>query len=111
MGYNMARNLANYLASQTFPPMLVYNRTVSKSEKLAEEVGKGKVKIAENPAQVAQECDIILTSFASDAIVKSIYQQFVAVLKVCYSFHDGCQICVMLFVGQQARQIKDFRRH
>ena len=75
----MARNLANHKASHPVPspPLLVYNRTVSKSEKLVKEAGgESKVRIAESAAQLAIECDVIITNLASDDVVKSIYVEF-----------------------------------
>lgn len=85
MGYPMARNLATHQHShpQGASPLVVYNRTHSKAEKLLEELGGNKIKIAESPAQLARECDIILTSLGSDAVVKSTYQEFAEALKVC----------------------------
>jgi 3-hydroxyisobutyrate dehydrogenase-like beta-hydroxyacid dehydrogenase len=87
MGFLMARNLAKYRASHVHgsPPLLVWNRSVDKSEKLVEVVGSGKVCIASDPEQVALECDVIITSLSSDAIVKSIYDKFKAVLAVFHT--------------------------
>ncbi|EPQ60237.1 NAD P-binding protein [Gloeophyllum trabeum ATCC 11539] len=78
MGYLMARNLANYRANHPggFVPLLVWNRSVSKSEKLQKEVGEDKVRIAQDLSQIANECDVIITNLASDEVVKGVYQQF-----------------------------------
>ncbi|TDL28960.1 NAD-P-binding protein [Rickenella mellea] len=80
MGYKMARNLANrqtyHQTGSTPPPVLVYNRTVAKSESLLKELGAAKIKIAQNPEQVAKECDVIITCLASDDAVKSMYESF-----------------------------------
>lgn len=85
MGYIMARNLANHLHShpEGAPPLLVYNRTRAKSEKLESEVGPNKVRIAESAMQVARECDVIITILANDTAVKSVYTQFKQALSVC----------------------------
>jgi 3-hydroxyisobutyrate dehydrogenase-like beta-hydroxyacid dehydrogenase len=84
MGYFMARNLANHRASLNngYFPLLVYNRTVAKAERLATEIGKDKVRIAESPSQLASMCDIIVTNLASDDVVKSIYEEFAKALAV-----------------------------
>jgi 3-hydroxyisobutyrate dehydrogenase-like beta-hydroxyacid dehydrogenase len=80
MGYFMARNLANGVARSGGAPLLVYNRTTSKAEKLVSEIGSEKVEIAASPGQLATECDIIITSLASDAAVKSIHEEFAKAL-------------------------------
>jgi NAD binding domain of 6-phosphogluconate dehydrogenase len=87
MGFLIARNLARYRASHVHgsPPLLVWNRSVDKSAKLVEVVGSGKVRIANDPEQVALECDVIITSLGSDAVVKSIYERFKAVLAVFHT--------------------------
>ncbi|GLB35793.1 putative NAD-P-binding protein [Lyophyllum shimeji] len=80
MGYLMAHNLANHRASVS--PLLVWNRTIEKSEKLLNALSKDKIRIARDLAQVARECDVIITSLANDDVVKSVYEQFLETLKV-----------------------------
>ncbi|GJJ13175.1 hypothetical protein Clacol_007426 [Clathrus columnatus] len=80
MGYLMARNLANHQRSDQ-PPILVYNRTVSKAQSLAEEVGPKKIVVATGPEQIVRECDIIITSLSNDTVIKAVYQEFAAALK------------------------------
>lgn len=84
MGFLIARNLAKYQASHVSgsPPLLVWNRSVDKSEKLVETVGSDKVRIANDPEQIARECDVIITSLSSDAVVKSIYEKFKSAIGV-----------------------------
>lgn len=83
MGYPMAKNLATSQHPHTGPhPLLVWNRSRAKSEQLQQELGKDKIRIADTPEQVAKECDVVLTSLANDAIVKSIYAQFNKALSV-----------------------------
>ncbi|EPT03350.1 NAD-binding protein [Fomitopsis schrenkii] len=82
MGYFMARNLAKTRSSHAAPsPLMVYNRSASKCEQLQKELGASKIQIAQSPEQLIQECDIVFTSLASDAVVKSVYEQFAAALK------------------------------
>jgi 3-hydroxyisobutyrate dehydrogenase-like beta-hydroxyacid dehydrogenase len=61
---------------------VVYNRTVSKSQKLQEEMGDGKIKIVESPGQLAMECDVIITNLANDEVVRDMYIQFAEALSV-----------------------------
>ncbi|KAH9945637.1 hypothetical protein B0H21DRAFT_423214 [Amylocystis lapponica] len=78
MGQFMARNLANYHASQ-YPgasPLLVYNRSAEKCQLLQEKLGAEKVKIAASPAELVLECDVIFTSLANDTVARVVYQQF-----------------------------------
>ncbi|EGO21860.1 hypothetical protein SERLADRAFT_351200 [Serpula lacrymans var. lacrymans S7.9] len=80
MGYFMARNLANSRKSQaSSSPVIVYNRSSAKSEKLAKELGSA-VKIAQSPAQLATECDVVFTNLASDGVVKAVYEDFAKAL-------------------------------
>lgn len=83
MGYPMAKNLAK--ARPGNPGILVWNRTKSKAEQLAKEVGVDRVQIADDLAEVARECDVIFTNLASDAVVKSVFLEFEAALKVLHN--------------------------
>ncbi|KAJ7660129.1 NAD-P-binding protein [Mycena polygramma] len=82
MGGTMARNLAKYRAAhaQDSPPMMVWNRSPAKGEKLLAELGQDKIRVARSLDQVVTGCDIIFTSLANDEAVKSVYQQFAATL-------------------------------
>lgn len=85
MGYFMARNLAKARAAhpEASPPLLVFNRTVSKCEQLAKELGgDGQVRIAQSVAEFVIECDVIITNLANDAVVKSVYEAFSTALTV-----------------------------
>lgn len=55
IGYHVARNLANSHST----PLVVYNRTPAKSEKLANELGPNKISIVESPAELVNSCDIM----------------------------------------------------
>ncbi|KAG6873850.1 hypothetical protein C0995_010462 [Termitomyces sp. Mi166 len=83
MGSLMAVNLANQHSSPSgYPPVLVWNRSIDKAEKLLAVLGKDKIRIAQDLAQVASECDIIITNLANDAVVKFIYEKFAEALKI-----------------------------
>lgn len=80
----MARNLAKSMEGHPAGglPLVVFNRTVSKSEALLEKLGPNLIKIAQSPEELALECDIIFTNLANDEVVKSVYTQFHSALKV-----------------------------
>jgi 3-hydroxyisobutyrate dehydrogenase-like beta-hydroxyacid dehydrogenase len=94
MGRFMARNLAKNRSSHPSgsPPMVVWNRTISKAESLAKEVGGDKMRAAQSPAEVATECDIIVTNLANDEVVVQIYEEFAKALTVRFlvSQHVHC---------------------
>lgn len=83
MGFLMARNLANHGAEAGAPPLIVWNRSVAKSKDLEKQLGPNKIKIAQDPGEIAAECDVIITNLANDAVVRQIYQQFREALRVC----------------------------
>ncbi|KAI9570357.1 NAD(P)-binding protein [Boletus coccyginus] len=81
MGYFMARNIATSRQSQSnTTPVLLYNRTLSKAQKLVDQVGPSVAKVASSPAQLATECDIIFTNLSDDASVQSVYNEFAKAL-------------------------------
>ncbi|RXW18510.1 hypothetical protein EST38_g7352 [Candolleomyces aberdarensis] len=83
IGYAMAKNLAQngpQNVSNLKPPK-VWNRTISKSEKLVQQVGKDKASIAGSPEEIALECDIIIVNLANDDVVRSVYSRFAEALK------------------------------
>ncbi len=83
MGYLMARNLASHRAAhlEQQPPLLVWNRSKEKSEKLLHELGDRKVAIAQSVVDVATRCDIVLCSLSSDDVIRSVYKELAATLQ------------------------------
>jgi len=82
MGYLMARNLANHRGTHLEqPPLLIWNRTKEKSEKLLHELGDRKVAIAQTIVDVATTCDIIVFSLSSDDVIRSVYKELAATLQ------------------------------
>lgn len=73
----MARNLA----SSSDHLLLVFNRTVAKSEKLASEVN-GKVHVAQSIAEIVEKCDVVFTMLANDEVVKAVYADISHTLEV-----------------------------
>ena len=63
IGYHVAKNLASSISTPSLP-LVVYNRTASKCEKLVKELGPNKISIAENPAELVNSCDIMYAPFA-----------------------------------------------
>lgn len=90
MGYLMARNLATHRAThlENQPPLLVWNRSKEKSEKLLRELGDRKVAIAQTVVDIATKCDIVLTSLSSDDVIKSVYKELAATMQA-RSSHTG----------------------
>lgn len=78
MGKHMALNLAQSLAKQDLPlpPLMVYNRTATKAEELAES-SQGLIKVCKDLVELGQCCDLIFTSLANDAAAESVYAQLV----------------------------------
>jgi glutamyl-tRNA reductase len=83
MGYLMARNLANHRAThlEQQPPLLVWNRSKEKSEKLVHELGHHKVAIAQSAVDIATTCDIVIVSLSNDDVIKSVYREIAATLQ------------------------------
>lgn len=84
MGYLMARNLASRGRTNfpDLPAIMVWNRTDTKAKELVDEVGHDKARTAKDPEEIANECDIIITSLANDGVVKIIYQRIADALAV-----------------------------
>jgi 3-hydroxyisobutyrate dehydrogenase-like beta-hydroxyacid dehydrogenase len=92
MGHFMARNLAMNAQSHPTgsPPLVIWNRSVAKSEALVKEVGGHRARIAQTPGEVARDCDIVITNLASDDVVRDIFKKFAADLTVrdCVLLHE-----------------------
>jgi 3-hydroxyisobutyrate dehydrogenase-like beta-hydroxyacid dehydrogenase len=84
IGFAMAKNLAQNGPEHVkgLPPVKVWNRTQSKSEKLLELVGADKASIAASPEEIALQCDIIVVNLSNDDVVRKIYTRFNEALKV-----------------------------
>lgn len=62
IGYHVARNLANSLSNL---PLVIYNRTTAKSEKLAKELGPNKILVAQSPAELVNSSDIMYAALVT----------------------------------------------
>lgn len=51
-------------------PIIIYNRTTARSEKLASSLGSGKTKIAKTIDEAIQPADIIFTCVGDDAAIE-----------------------------------------
>lgn len=78
MGYFMARNIAT--SGRAASPILVYNRTVAKAERLVNEIGSSNAIVASSSAQLVTECDVIFTNLATDEVVQHVYNDFAKTL-------------------------------
>ena len=74
MGSKMAANLAKHLQtlSPPLPPLLVYNRTLSKAKDL-EAASNGTIKAVGDPSEIGHRCDVIFTSLSNDAAAHEIF--------------------------------------
>lgn len=92
MGSKIARNLASYSVEHGHPAVHVYNRSRSKAEDLQKFLGNSKIVVADSPAQLALECDVIVTMLGSDDAVRATYKQYDEALKT--SNHTRTKIFV-----------------
>lgn len=70
MGIPMSEALAEWLSTEGFSALLLWNRTASKLP------AKSKsVKHAESPEALAEQCDVVFTSLATDEAAKSVYER------------------------------------
>jgi glutamyl-tRNA reductase len=90
MGYLMARNLATHRISHVpdSPALLVWNRSTAKAEKLVKQVGKYNIHVAKDLAQVATECDVIITNLANDTVVNAVHVEFAKALTVRHVLYE-----------------------
>lgn len=72
MGVHMADNLAKHLAAaqQQHPPLLLFNRTRSKLPPKSD-----SVQHADSAKQLAECCDVVVTSLADDQAVQAVYAE------------------------------------
>jgi 3-hydroxyisobutyrate dehydrogenase-like beta-hydroxyacid dehydrogenase len=78
MGLPMATNLQNYLKSQNKEPLIVYNRSASKTESLVE-IG---AIAAQSLKQVSEQANIIFTSLKNDEAINQVYNELLESLKL-----------------------------
>ncbi|RFM34965.1 NAD(P)-dependent oxidoreductase [Chitinophaga silvisoli] len=71
---NMGKPMVKNLVKAGFD-VTVYNRTVSKAEEFAKEVG---VKVAVTPADLVKEIDCVITMVSDDAALQEIWDQLLA---------------------------------
>lgn len=84
MGSQMALNLATSLYKDGQPPLLVWNRSAARLDKfrlIVEEKGI-PVTIAKDLKEVANKCDMIVTSLGSDKAVEEVYGELFAATEV-----------------------------
>jgi 3-hydroxyisobutyrate dehydrogenase-like beta-hydroxyacid dehydrogenase len=65
---HMGSAMARRLAERGFE-LVLYNRTASRAEELAAEIG---ATVASSPAEAARECDVLITMVADDAVLTDI---------------------------------------
>ncbi len=77
MGRGMIKNIVE--KGKYSPPLLVYNRTTAKAEKLVSNLPSGKVKVAQSIEDCVKEADIIFTCVGDDAAITSTIETAVKV--------------------------------
>ncbi|GAA5975407.1 hypothetical protein JCM10908_005153 [Rhodotorula pacifica] len=70
MGLHMANNLAKHLADNDHPALMLYNRTTSKLPAESD-----SIKHAKSAQQLAEQCDVVVTSLANDEAAKLVYAE------------------------------------
>ena len=78
---NMGRGMVkNIVEKGTYsPPLLIYNRTHARAQKLASSLPEGKVRAAGSIEECVKEADIIFTCVGDDAAITSTIETAVAV--------------------------------
>ncbi|KAK3836195.1 MAG: NAD binding domain of 6-phosphogluconate dehydrogenase-domain-containing protein [Linnemannia gamsii] len=74
MGYGMAKNLHNYLASHG-SRLTVWNRSPEKTDAIYEQ----GAAVASSIGSLASTCNVIFTSLSNDAAVENVYEQLLQV--------------------------------
>lgn len=70
MGSKMAANLSTWLHQNSYPPLLLWNRTASKLPSESD-----SIKHAASIKELAEQCDVVITSLANDEVAKEVYEQ------------------------------------
>jgi 3-hydroxyisobutyrate dehydrogenase-like beta-hydroxyacid dehydrogenase len=70
----MAGNLQKHLSKESYPPLIVYNRTASRADPL-KELG---VIVATSVEDAVSKAHIVFTCLANDGVVKETYQKITA---------------------------------
>ncbi|KAL8287133.1 hypothetical protein RQP46_003585 [Phenoliferia psychrophenolica] len=68
MAAPMITNLSTFLAEHDCPPLVLYNRTMSKLPAASKSIAH-----AESPADLVARCDVIFSSLADDGAVKDVF--------------------------------------
>jgi 3-hydroxyisobutyrate dehydrogenase-like beta-hydroxyacid dehydrogenase len=67
MGRGMCKNLVE--KANLSSPLILYNRTQARSDKLSSQLGDGKTKVATSIAEAVKGSDIIFTCVGDDAAI------------------------------------------
>ena len=73
----MATNLAKGLRESMdpkLPPLLIYNRTASKAQKLAEEL-KDMVEVVDSVEEIGKRAQYVFTSLSNDQAAEEVYRK------------------------------------
>jgi 3-hydroxyisobutyrate dehydrogenase-like beta-hydroxyacid dehydrogenase len=70
MGSKMSANLSTWLHANSYPPLLLWNRTASKLPSESD-----SIKHAASIKELAEKCDVVITSLANDEVAKDVFAQ------------------------------------
>lgn len=68
MGRGMCKNLVE--KGSLSSPLILFNRTQTRADKLASELGSGKTRVVSTVAEAVKEADIIFTCVGDDAAIR-----------------------------------------
>lgn len=70
MGSKMAANLSSWLHANSYPPLVLWTRTASKLPAESD-----SIKHAASIKELAEKCDVVITSLANDEVAKEVFEQ------------------------------------
>lgn len=70
MGSKMSANLSSWLHANSYPPLFLWNRTASKLPSESD-----SIKHAASIKELAEKCDVVITSLANDEVAKEVFEQ------------------------------------
>ncbi|ORY72442.1 hypothetical protein BCR35DRAFT_307738 [Leucosporidium creatinivorum] len=70
MGSKMSSNLSTWLHENSYPPLLLWNRTASKLPAESDSIAH-----AASIKELAEKCDVVITSLSNDEVAQEVYGQ------------------------------------
>ncbi|KAI5365933.1 Putative 6-phosphogluconate dehydrogenase, NADP-binding, 6-phosphogluconate dehydrogenase, domain 2 [Septoria linicola] len=106
---NMGRGMVkNIVEKGTFTgPVLVYNRTTARTEKLVSELPEGKAKVVTSIAEAVQGADIIFACLSNDAAIQETIKAALATPEAKGKLFVDCSTVHPDTTNELAKSIKD----